>query len=131
MTTIDHTADIGLRIRAPDQAELLRRAALGLGWLLTGAEPPPATERRSVELEARDPPSLLRAWLREILHLWEDEDLLPADARLKVTGDRLSGSLTGGSPEVAAIREIKGVTLHRLEAERHPDGWHGHVIFDV
>jgi SHS2 domain-containing protein len=135
---LDHTADVGLALSAPDLALLLERAIRGLDWLLRESAPPEAREERPLEVQAPDPPSLLRAVLRETL-AWHDlEGLAPAGVEVKSTSPGSEGSparvrarVRVGRPDGPPVREIKGVTLHGLRAARASGGWEGRVIFDV
>jgi SHS2 domain-containing protein len=170
---LEHTADVGLEVEAPDLPELFRRGALGAMWLVlerpagrawgilpanespsdSGRELPPegargteamdtGEEERVVHLVEEDLPGLFRSWLRTVL-LWEEmEDFVTVEARLKLLptplcqapdGEAfaLEGRVRGIRDPGPRIREIKGVTLHGLDLERHPGGWLGTVIFDV
>lgn len=155
---VDHTADIGIEIRAPDLPELFGRAALATQWLVLGRaaeERSPGTEgsspsqdedggaiRKSVELAEEDLSRLLRSWLRTVL-LWEDTEgfvitgtrlmLLPTPLCGAPDGQAfgLMGQVEGRLDNGPRVREIKGVTLHCLEVERSEEGWSGTVIFDV
>ena len=135
---LDHTADVGLEITAPDLVELLRRAALGLTWLLLEREPSGPTEERKLHVRADAPAALLREVLRELLWWHEAEGLACAElggGRVE-EGDgerewRVSATMVVTREQRPPVREIKGVTLHGLMAERRADAWHGRVIFDV
>lgn len=137
VTAIEHTADVGLEVRAPRPQALFERAAHGMAWLIDGdhagsASPREALVRRPVELSASDLPALLRTWLRELLHLHQVEGLAFRDARFGVlTDDRLTAELALVPAAPEPIREIKGVTLHGLVAESRGDTWVARVIFDV
>jgi len=148
---LDHTADLGLEVRAPELPELFRRAALGAMWLVLerqpgqfgeGALPSREDETRSVELGEEDLPDLLRSWLRTVLFWDETEGFVAVDTRLILlptpfcdSPDRqafgLRGEVTGRFDQGPRVREIKGVTLHGLRVERLEGGWFGRVIFDV
>src|SRR5688500_14683738 len=65
--TLDHTADVGIEVDAPDLPELVRRAALGLTWLLMEREASGAMDERSLKIEAFTRATLLRDVLRELL----------------------------------------------------------------
>lgn len=98
----------------------------------TGAASPHRGETRVLSASADDLPALLREWLRELL-FWYEVDGLAFD---KARFDELSNTGLVAEVEVVAdpvepIREIKGVTLHGLRAERRGEGWVGRVIFDV
>ena len=65
---IDHTADIGLRIRGRTLPELFTHAALGLFDLITDLdEIPLGKERIPLHLKAEDLGDLFLKWLRELL----------------------------------------------------------------
>jgi SHS2 domain-containing protein len=155
---LDHTADVGLDVTAATLAELFTRAAVGMACLISGADragdardaaavadrapdagdaslPRSFTEhvaQRRVSLSAEDAAALLRAWLRELLRWHEAEGLALRDARFDVLTDtRLDASVRLAPETFQPVREIKGVTLHGLLAERCGGGWTGRVIFDV
>jgi SHS2 domain-containing protein len=137
---LEHTADVGLEVEADTPAELFRRAALGMTYLIL--EDVPATgevgELRTVSLRSAELPDLLREWLREILHLHESEGFALCSVEIALAeGWELSAELVGVIDPAEPVREIKGVTLHGLSAEsREGDEargqeWYGRVIFDV
>lgn len=132
VTALDHTADVGLVVEAGDLAELLERAALGMDWLLREGAAPTEDEERALDLVGADPPSILRAFLRELL-LWHERDgFAPASVEVtEASGSTVRARVRGGVPVEPPIREIKGVTLHGLAAEPRDGGWRGRVIFDV
>ena len=134
--SLDHTADVGLELEAPDLPELLRRAVRGMAWLLLECEPPGASSPRTLRVEAPDAPGLLRELLRELLWWHEGEGFTALDldeAAIEETGSglRLEASVLFVRDVAHPLREIKGVTLHGLLAAPGEDGWHGQVIFDV
>lgn len=132
VTALDHTADVALEVEADDLPALLGRAALGMDWLLREAPPPEGSEERRLELEGDEPPALLRACLRELLHWFERDGFAPAEIEVeKADRSGLLARVRGGVPDAPPIREIKGVTLHGLAAEPRDGGWWGRVVFDV
>ncbi len=156
VTFLDHTADVGLDVTAPTLDGLFARAAAGMACLIHGADragdarrtPESADSaqaasdgrapgeapalRRRVTLSADDLPALLRAWLREILHWHEAEGLALRNAPFAtLTETSLDSTATLEPDPLETIREIKGVTLHRLAVERRGEGWAARVIFDV
>lgn len=149
---MDHTADVGLEISAPDLPELFLRAALGALWLVLERPPrghgeTPAEDRgrglvRSVELVEEDLTTLLRSWLRTVLFWEETEGFVAQEGRLAFLPTPhcqspdgqafgLKGTMTGVLDDGPRVREVKGVTLHGLRVERTGSGWLGTVIFDV
>ncbi len=138
VTPFDHTADVGLDVRAPSLQELFARAALGTAWLIRGegrepgGSPGHAGTVRGLRLSADDVAALLRAWLRELLYWHETERLAFRAARFDTLGERaLEASVTVAPEAGEPVREIKGVTLHGLAAERRGGEWTARVIFDV
>ena len=147
---LDHTADIGLEVRAHDLPELFGRAALATLWLVLGRptvgalsdEAEGSVIERSIELAEADLATLFRSWLRAVL-FWEDSEgfvvsgshlmLLPTPLCGAPDGQAfgLMGNVEGYFDEGPRVREIKGVTLHGLAVERSHGGWKGTVIFDV
>jgi SHS2 domain-containing protein len=149
---LEHTADVGLEIEAPDLPELFGRAALGAMWLVLErslgvdlATPGPVDapeDPRTVELVEVDLPALLRSWLRTLLFWEETEGFVATGVSVKIVPAPLcaseDGSAFGLQARVAGkvdrgprVREIKGVTFHDLQVERMEEGWQGRVIFDV
>ena len=146
---MEHTADLGLEVQAPDLSELFRRGALGAMWLVLEREPvqegdpvhfPPVLRR--LELVEEDFSSLFRSWLRTLLFWEETEGFVSEEIRLAFAPSPscsspdgqafgLTAQVSGLIDEGPRVREIKGVTLHGLRIERRDEGWWGRVIFDV
>ena len=133
--TFDHTADLGLRVRAPDLDTLFVEAARGLFSVivedLATVEP-----RRSVEvrLEGDDREYLLFDWLKALLYHFDTEHLLFSRFDVQVGADGLVGS-AGGEPMDESrhepAHEVKAITYHGLTVEREGDGWLAEVIVDI
>jgi SHS2 domain-containing protein len=136
VSALDHTADVGLELRAPDFPELLRRATRGLAWLLLERSPPASSEERELHLRAPNPGLLLRELLRELAWWHDAEGCVVADLEDVRVADTAEGHTLSARARVVRaagepVREIKGVTLHGLVAEPREGGWFGRVIFDV
>ncbi len=137
---LDHTADVGLEIEAPDLATLFERAALGMEWLLgEGPEHAPAraggARSRAGEVEitlyAPELPVLLADWLRELLYLRQVRGRRFESARFQELSSTALLARVRLAPAGEPVREIKGVTYHGLEAKRAGGGWHARLIMDV
>lgn len=134
--SLDHTADVGIRVHAGDVATLYRRAALGALRIALGEPTPTGEEARTVRISGRSHPDLLRGWLQEILFLQEVEgfaagEVEALDLESGPDGLHLTARLRGGRAPSHPVREIKGVTWHGLRAEERDGAWLAQVIFDV
>lgn len=132
--TIEHTGDVGLRIRADSMEDLFATAAAGMFGLL--AAPPadfPLADAIVVEEEAPD--LLLRAWLDELLYRFSAERRLYGAWEVTEAGPRRVAATARGTlfdPARHELRtELKAVTYHGLKLEGGPAGWTAVVIFDV
>lgn len=124
---VEHTAELELELEAGSAEGVLTEALRAFAELAgTGTGEP---VERKIELEAADAPTLLAAWLDELLFLADTERLLPVDAELAVTGNRLAGTLRLREGEPRPL--VKAVTLHRLGFGRENGVWRGRVVLDV
>jgi cell division protease FtsH len=129
---LDHTADVGIEVEAPDLPCLFERAGLGAIWMAVGRRVEGPTEAREVRLEEAGLPALLRAWMRELLYWQEVEGFAAAGVEVRdVSEERLLATVRGGEAPADPVREIKGVTWHGLTVEPLERGWYARVIFDV
>jgi len=133
---MEHTADLGLLVRAPSLEELFRRAAAGMLALMEDTSPPAGSssedsEARPISLEAVDADTLLVQWLRELLYLYQ----VGGCAYSGVEFDHLSPQRLEGRIRCRdagpGVREIKGVTHHDLEVTSSEGEWRARVVFDV
>jgi SHS2 domain-containing protein len=136
VTPLDHTADVGLEVRASSLQTLFERAAAGMRTAIEGPARGPgsadARVTRAIELEAEDVASLLVAWLRELLFVHQVEGLAVRGVRFeRLDRTGLTGWLTLEPARARPVREIKGVTYHGLETSAYDGGWRARVIFDV
>jgi SHS2 domain-containing protein len=133
----DHTADLGLRVRAASLEELLAEAGRGLLAMLVAN---PAAVRpvqiKAIELPAGEPAYLLFDLLSELLYIFESEKLLLSEFDVKITGaGRLSAVCYGERMDESRHQmdhEVKAITYHGLKVESIPDGqWAAEVIVDI
>jgi SHS2 domain-containing protein len=143
---LEHTADLGLELEAPDLPELFRRGALAAMWLVLEREPtsgsPATAQARPLELVEADLAGLFRSWLRTLLYWEETEGFVTRSVAVSFAPVPLCSSSDGLAFGLSArvggvvdpgprVREIKGVTLHGLRVVREGKTWWGRVIFDV
>ena len=126
---IEHTAELELQIEAASEAAVCEEALLALAELLGDGSAGEPLERR-VTLEARDRPTLLAAWVDELVYLAETDDLVPERApALELAGNRLTATVAGR--RAAPPHFVKAATYHRLSFEPGDGGFRATVVLDV
>src|SRR5262245_9570337 len=133
--TFEHTADLGLRIRAPDLDTLFAEAAQALFSAivedLATIEP---RQKIDVQLAADDREFLLFDWLSELLYHFDAGHLLFGKFEVRVGEDGLNGTAWGEPLDRSRhvlSHEVKAITYHGLRVEQTPDGWLAEVIVDI
>ena len=115
----EHTADIGIRIRASSLEELLGLAAAALyqciGTVAAGSE---AGSGLELDLRAEGRENLLRDFLAELLFYFESKQLVAKEIELgELTSSRLSCKaklFVLDQGRSVFYREVKAVTYHQL-----------------
>ncbi len=132
--TFGHTADLGLRVVAPDLDTLFAAAGRALFSVIV-AEPPTGTgEPRSFRIEGRRLDFLMFDWLNELLFTFDTEDVVLGDFGVKVAEDGLDATAVArpfDPNRQRPLREVKAITYHRLKVEKTDDGWLAEVIVDI
>jgi SHS2 domain-containing protein len=132
----EHTADLGLRVVAPDLDTLFCEAAEGLFAMIVEREPVLGpTERLDFRITGERLDWLLFDWLNELLYVFESRRLLLDDFAAKI-GERGVVASARAHPFVPdkdrGLHEIKAITYHGLVIRQSPDGgWIAEVIVDI
>jgi SHS2 domain-containing protein len=133
--TFDHTADLGLRIRAADLNTLFAEAGRALfATLVENLDEVAPLQRLGVTIAGSDREYLLFDWLKELLYRFEVEHLLFSRFEAQVGPDGLQGSVWGElvNPQRHELsHEVKAITYHGLRVEETADGWLAEVIVDI
>jgi SHS2 domain-containing protein len=131
----DHTADIGLRIRAPDRPSLYTEAARALFALVVlNPDAVRAVEQRSFVIAGEQDDYLLFDWLSELLYTFETEHLLLSEFQIELDGGGLRATARGERLDRSRHEldhEVKAITYHGLKIEATPEGWMAEVIVDI
>ncbi len=133
--TFEHTADLGLRIRAADLDTLFAEAAAALFSVLVEdlATVRPAREL-TVELAGTERDLLLFDWLRQLLYHFDAEHLLLGRFAVQVRPDGLTATAWGEPLDRSRHvldHEVKAITYHALRLEPVAAGWEAEVIVDI
>jgi SHS2 domain-containing protein len=130
---LDHTADVGVRVRGASAAEALGRLALALGALLAGEAAVDPTREERLRVEGTEPSAAAVMLLRELLFRYATEGLVPCAIEvLRVDAAGAEAVVTSGEPvgEAAGL-DVKAVTWHQARLAPEAGGWVGQVILDV
>lgn len=133
--TFEHTADLGLRVRAHDLNTLFAEAGRGLFSIvvenLNDVRP---AQARNFEIAGADREYLFFDWLNELLFVCDTERMVFAEFDVQVNEVGLVACARGEPLDPARHRlthEIKAITYHHLKVEQTPDGWLAEVIVDI
>jgi SHS2 domain-containing protein len=133
--TFEHTADLGLRIRAADLNTLFAEAGQALFAALV--EDPTTIvprDRHDLRVEGSERDYLLFDFLRTLLYHFETEHLLLARFEVRVGSDGLTAEAWGEPLDRTRhelSHEVKAITYHGLRVEPVDDGWLAEVIVDI
>ncbi len=133
--TFEHTADIGLRVRAESLDALFAEAGRAFFSLIV-ANPEAIRPVQQVEFELagsrRD--DLLFDWLSELLYTFATRRLLLAEFDVSVRDDGLSARARGEPLDRrrhGLDLEVKAITYHGLKVEQAAGVWLAEVIVDI
>jgi SHS2 domain-containing protein len=133
--TFEHTADLGLRVRAADLDTLFAEAAQALfAAIVEDIGTVVASRRVDVRLPPDDREYLLFDWLKALLYHFDADHLLLSRFEVHVGDDGLTGAAWGETLDRARhelAHEVKAITYHGLRVERTADGWLAEVIVDI
>ena len=132
---IDHTADTGIRVWAPDFTELISEAARGMFAQITDPETIDVTTVKTIAVDGIDKTDLVINVLRELLFLFSGDNLLVRWFAVD-RADGNAASVRAGcepfDPEKHPIRtDIKAVTYAGGDIVVLPDGLEITIIFDI
>src|SRR5262245_12788531 len=135
--TFEHTADLGLRIRAADLDTLFGEAAMALfSAVVDDLSTVRPVQKIEIRLPGEDRVYLLFDWLNELLYRYETEHMVFGKFEVQVSpGDAgLTGTAWGERLDPARHapgHEVKAITYHELKVEQTVDGWLAEVIVDI
>jgi len=133
----DHTADVGVAVRAATLRGLFGSASGALFELLCDPSTVRPRRRRRIAVRGASAEDLLVRWLSEIVYLHETRHWVFSSCALRRI-DRDACTAVGevrGEPFDAgrhrAGREVKAVTYHQIGLSRSRGMWHVRIVFDV
>lgn len=131
----EHTADLGLRIRAGDLNWLFEDAARALfSAILANPESVEAVEELTFQIEGTRHEDLLFDWLDELLFTFDTRKMVFGEFQVRLHEAGLAATARGEPIDPRRHQldmEIKAITYHGLKVERDGDGWLAEVIVDI
>ena len=136
-TIIEHTADIGIMVDAPDLVGIFVNAAEAMFDIMAERRDNNAPDtpglKLDVRLTAENQDELLVNWLNELLSLSAAKSLIFTGYEIrKLTEHSLDASVSAEDiKRYRQNKEFKAATYHQLELVNGPDIYKAKVIFDV
>jgi SHS2 domain-containing protein len=132
---IEHTADIGIRVKGKDLKDLFINAGLAVFRLLAEKKITKGIKYRklSIKQKAVELDVLFIDWLNELLSLSQAKGIIFTGFKInKLTENALEAVATGSDMKNYRVnREVKAATYHRLSLQKSAIGWQAEVILDV
>jgi len=133
--TFEHTADLGIRVRADGLDALFADAARGLFSTLVEDLGTVRPQREvTFRIDGRQKDYLFFDWLNELLFRSETQHILFSEFTVTVGDTGLAASARGEPVDPRRHRlshEVKAITYHHLKVEQTADGWCAEVIGDI
>jgi len=131
----EHTADVGIRVRAPSLEQVFVEAARALFSLLAAnLDAVRPLQQIDLTIPGHQPDELLVDWLDELLFAFSTKHLLFGQFEVVLQPDRLRATARGEpvDPDRHQVHaEVKAITYHGLKVEPANGGWLAEVIVDV
>ncbi|AKB53348.1 MULTISPECIES: archease [Methanosarcina] len=136
---LDHTADIKFQAFGKTREEVFENAALAMFNVIIDTEKVSGDTAREIVLKSPDLESLLVDWLSELLYLFEVDEIVFRDFRVKIIREvngeySITAQALGENYSLESLpfeTEIKAVTYNQLEITKTADGWKAQVVVDI
>jgi len=135
---IEHTADVGIRLKAKDLKGLFKNAALAMFEIMAEQKSKVKGQRSKVKKivirqKADNLEELFINWLNELLSLSATKELIFFDFKIeKLDKNNLQATAVGEAIKNYRVNtEIKAATYHQLQLKQSESGCLAEVIFDV
>ena len=135
---IEHTADIGIRVKGSDLRELFRNAAAAM-FDIAAEKKAKSKEQRAksknfiIKQKADNLEELFVNWLNELLSLSAAKERIFSDFTFRKLDEHNLEAVAMGEDikNYKVNTEIKAATYHQLKLEQVKTGWEAEVILDV
>ena len=114
--TFEHTADVGIRVRAAGLAEVFAEAARAMfSLVVVNLDDVRASQSAAISLEAEEPDALLRLWLAELLYTFCVRRLVFIGEAPGADEDRRGEPFVGRAGQLLTDIIVKGMKLRRQD----------------
>lgn len=132
---INHTADLGIRVRGLSLKELFENAARAMFDLIVDLDTVKTRNQMAIEIRGEQREELLADWLRDLLYRYNGDKYLSKEFKIeKISPRGLKARVRGEKLDMSRHtlrREIKAVTYHGLEIRKLNHEWQAQIIFDI
>jgi len=132
---IEHTADIGIRVKSFFLAGLFKKAGLAIAGISLERQKLqyPEKHRIAVRQKAANLEELFVNWLNELLSVSAVESLAFENIQINQINENFVDAVAIGSDmrNYKVNTEIKAATYHQLKVKKTGLIWQAEVIFDV
>jgi len=132
---IEHTADIGIRVKGNDLKDLFQNLASAMFDIIAEKKDSSVIKQTKIKIEqkADNLEELLVNWLNELLSLSATKELIFFEFRInKIDKNTLQAIVIGGDIKNYRVNtEVKAATYHQLKLKEAKAGWQAELIFDV
>ncbi|MBI4851029.1 MAG: archease [Acidobacteria bacterium] len=131
----EHTADLGLRIKASDLNTLFSEAGKGFFSLIVeNIDDVALVETLEIKVNGQDLEYLLFDWLNELLYISETQHLVFSYFNVNIDNNGLTAKVSGEKIDYSRHildHEVKAITYHGLVLKEEKTGWLAEVILDI
>jgi SHS2 domain-containing protein len=131
---IEHTADIGIKVRGDSLSEIFWKAIHATADLLSGGATIQPVIEKDFSFEEENTKTALVSVLEEIIYFFEHKFFLLSDCSVSIEKNLYKINLKGNTVSPEDIKngtDIKAVTYHHLEIKQIDDKYEATVIFDI
>ena len=131
----EHTADLGLRVKAASLNDLMADAASGLfSMIVVNLDDVERVVTKTYKVAGNQPDYLLFDWLTELLYTFDTERLVLADFKVHLDESGLTATCHGepiDREKHDLDHEVKAITYHQLKVNETEAGWVAELIVDI
>jgi len=132
---LEHTADIGVRIKSLTLKGLFKNACLAITDITSEKQKIQYPEKHKIVItqKADNLEELFINWLNELLSVSAAEGLIFEDIRINQINEKFVDAIAIGTDmrNYKMNTEIKAATYHQLKVQKSGFLWQAEVIFDV